>query len=462
MRRTLVAVAALALLISAPGAQEARVMSHFVSTKDQAFFLAPASLVSGAIVESVEFSPDGRYAIVQGQDRPELPARGWLGLWLGTSRAPLNRWTQVWDTQTNRMRRLSDEVAEMLSYREATRPVMDGWARARPGSLVALVGAGSDAPRRLNWAIVRIDLASGQATPIGRITDSSGWPMVTVSPTKPIVVVYWNVPQRSADPNIVRSDVNFAVFSLDGRQLNRGNQIVDGQFMPRGWSADGNNLVGLGLSRRTPGLPSKQDTLVLNLATGVLSATDEKIALWDEPEPGPLQLTREQLQVKRGNATHVTTAYWLTSREPSDRPQTLVVTDADEAWLSPAEDKVAYVQQGRLFAREVAKVSLAEFEAAVALAERQEAMNQVKQVGIAMMIYGSDYDDRFPLNSTWKDAVLPYAKDRALFDGFVYLLNGGASTSLENPTTTEMGYKRVKSGRVVVYGDSSTRFVPDP
>jgi hypothetical protein len=58
--------------------------------------------------------------------------------------------------------------------------------------------------------------------------------------------------------------------------------------------------------------------------------------------------------------------------------------------------------------------------------------------------------------------VLPYAKDRALFDGFVYLLNGGASTSLENPTTTEMGYKRVKGGRVVVYGDSSTRFVPDP
>lgn len=461
MRRAIAVVAVLASLFSAPGAQLASVTSYFVTTPERAYFLAPARLVSGAIVHSLEFSPDGRYAIVEGQDRPDLSGRGWLGLLLGAGQAEPRPWTQVWDTQADRLRPLSPEIAELLSLRDWSG--QDAWSRSRPGTLVVMSPTGNEGPDRMTWRIVRIDLASGQAATIATIQPNGRTiPRILPSPTKPVVAVTWGIPITSADPTIVRTDVHFAVYSLDGRQLNRGNQIVDGRASLFGWSKDGSTVVGMLTRRQARASPAQLDTLALNPSTGVLTATDEELEIGEQGDESPLTLSVERLNIKRGNATHVAMATWLVSSEASDHPQTLVSSDTQEAWLSPALDRVAFIQEGRLFSRDIVSVDRAQFEQAMAMAERQKAMNEAKQVATAMMIYAADYDDLLPQGANWQDRVHPYVKDKSLFDGFVYLLDGQDGTKIDSPSTTELGYKRVKGGRVVAYADSSVRFVPDP
>ena len=51
------------------------------------------------------------------------------------------------------------------------------------------------------------------------------------------------------------------------------------------------------------------------------------------------------------------------------------------------------------------------FAKARASAQQVTCLSNVKQLGTAMSMYASDWDDRYPLADNWNEALAPYAKD---------------------------------------------------
>lgn len=47
--------------------------------------------------------------------------------------------------------------------------------------------------------------------------------------------------------------------------------------------------------------------------------------------------------------------------------------------------------------------------------EMQTCQSNLRQVGLAMMQYARDYDERYPLGNNWADALHPYSKKPAIF-----------------------------------------------
>ena len=48
-------------------------------------------------------------------------------------------------------------------------------------------------------------------------------------------------------------------------------------------------------------------------------------------------------------------------------------------------------------------------------ADASTCLSNLKQLGLAMMMYASDYDERFPPAESWSDALMPYIKNSAVF-----------------------------------------------
>jgi len=42
--------------------------------------------------------------------------------------------------------------------------------------------------------------------------------------------------------------------------------------------------------------------------------------------------------------------------------------------------------------------------------------SNLKQLGLGMLMYSQDYDEVFPIEATWKDAVYPYTKNEQLLE----------------------------------------------
>jgi YARHG domain len=47
--------------------------------------------------------------------------------------------------------------------------------------------------------------------------------------------------------------------------------------------------------------------------------------------------------------------------------------------------------------------------------ERIQALSNVKQIGLGLVMYAQDYDERLPPSKNWKDAIFPYIKSEKVF-----------------------------------------------
>ena len=100
------------------------------------------------------------------------------------------------------------------------------------------------------------------------------------------------------------------------------------------------------------------------------------------------------------------------------------------------------------------------YEEALNADARNNAMQQAKQVGIAVLIYATENEDVLPGPATFAEDVKRYLRNERLLENFVYTFVGGPATELQNPAATELGFIAVAGGRVVVYADSTVKFVP--
>lgn len=92
--------------------------------------------------------------------------------------------------------------------------------------------------------------------------------------------------------------------------------------------------------------------------------------------------------------------------------------------------------------------------------ESRRLLSRGKQVGTALLIYATDYDDVLPPGDNWQERVMPYIKHSDLMRGFQYMGAGQSLTQMQSPSETLIGIVVGKYGRVLVFADSSARWEP--
>lgn len=151
------------------------------------------------------------------------------------------------------------------------------------------------------------------------------------------------------------------------------------------------------------------------------------------------------------------------SKTPLEKPEVLAITqDGLFGEVIGKNLGVWYVDRSGLYVLDLIPISSKDYEAALADQVKRETMSRAKQVGTAMMIYGADYDDCFPLAKGWAESIYPYMKNSSLTDGFVYMMNGENMTEIEDITGTIVGFIETPYGTAYVRGDSSVVWKDKP
>lgn len=203
----------------------------------------------------------------------------------------------------------------------------------------------------------------------------------------------------------------------------------------------------------------KVSYFLFNFQTGALTPTEEPD--WESPEG-----VQSDFTVKYGasiselsQARVQRRSLWLESATESGHKFALITPEANEYEVSPTSDAIYYESQGLGMVRMLPRIS----KEAASKAIQALAVRDAKQVGLALLMYSSDYDDEMPINNgDWMDNVLPYTKDRGVLDGFTYTYSGGSLTEVKDPAKTEIGYKEGPGGRAVVYADGHVKWIPNP
>lgn len=95
-------------------------------------------------------------------------------------------------------------------------------------------------------------------------------------------------------------------------------------------------------------------------------------------------------------------------------------------------------------------------------AEEQElAASNLKQIGLGIIQYAQDNDEKFPTADGWIKTIYPYIKSMDVFgvDGhpFVYEKPAASLRDLDSPAVTENGYINLPCARVVLFCDGHVK-----
>lgn len=210
------------------------------------------------------------------------------------------------------------------------------------------------------------------------------------------------------------------------------------------------------------------DTLhYLNVQTGQLTTqtNQEDLFIAPEFETEEIAITHPDL----GNQKLIAIApFEITSREDleSKLPEELRDMPYPIIAIAPAEisfsrdNSAIFVNDSNGISR--IPIMLADIEAiknARIAAIQTETLSRAKQVGLAMMIYSSDYDDLLPPAKKWDENLWPYMKNTELTRDFNYMLNGEDISKIKDPANLVLGEIVTKYGKAVVYADSSVRWI---
>lgn len=158
---------------------------------------------------------------------------------------------------------------------------------------------------------------------------------------------------------------------------------------------------------------------------------------------------------------------WIRQSTDKDRTSSLIpplakLAEGDtRVELSRTQDFVIYKDAGALLLREIKPMDV---KLAIKLGEenlKKELLNRAKQIGTAFIIFASDNDEIMPGLEGWEPKLKSYVKNEEILKGFNYTFRGG-NANVDNANTTEMGFIPGPGGRVVVYMDSSAKWIPNP
>ncbi len=212
---------------------------------------------------------------------------------------------------------------------------------------------------------------------------------------------------------------------------------------------------GVGIILTNPKGKRYWEFRLINPATGALGAVAEEAGF----EPAPSLFRVSEIRGE-GEMNGLLLEVVQAQKEERARKEFGILTsDGVCPAVSPRNDVVAFISGQSAFVRALLKIKRSDYDTAMIDADRQKAMRNAKQVGLALAMYSGDADDAFPPGGDIRESVMPYVKNRSMLDGFTYTYGGGTVSG--NPSTTELGYVGTVGGRMVVYADGSVKFVPD-
>lgn len=151
----------------------------------------------------------------------------------------------------------------------------------------------------------------------------------------------------------------------------------------------------------------------------------------------------------------------LSARAPGATKITEITGGFQHLYIDPEDRFLVYCDGDAMLIRDIVPVDPKLWAQMKKEKERIQLVNRAKQVGLAVLIYSSDYDDVTPPSGNFDDRVMPYVKNREILRDFVFLLPGINQKSLDNPATTVLGFLQGDGGRAMVYADGHVKWVPN-
>ncbi len=152
------------------------------------------------------------------------------------------------------------------------------------------------------------------------------------------------------------------------------------------------------------------------------------------------------------------TTTWLISKEGTEKPNALVCSDSLNASFMGKDKGIIFQSMGGLWHMQVGEMTLAEYKELKSAADRQVAVSNAKQAGLALAMYAQDYDEKFPTGDDFNNKIFPYIKNQDILNSFTYTYGGGLLSAISNPTETELGYVNGPGGKAIVYADGHAKW----
>jgi hypothetical protein len=393
----------------------------------QAFVMLPPDVVCGPRVEYLVWSPDGKFLAAK-RVTEELTANVVRKVYLGEDVPPpapkVEVW--IWNAQTKTSR---------IAYRgdEATADVQGLSWMGSSGTLLITTHSFVEGHRVASFWLAKNSGLSRLPLPDGEL-----WDAPLISPTHDI----------GALVSMQRREV-VRFFDSSGRigpELSVKNPIYE--IVWRGATPS------MPIYNRANGRLMLTGYVDIDKRTGALKPTSIP-ARAPAIDPNQLILTSSPVEVRAGEADLVRVmpigASPPEATKGSDTRAGLVAADAQDAAVAPGNRAVSYISQGIAMVRQLVPLPREAYEKA-------EAVNIAKQVGLALSIYSTDYDDEFPPNTNWQEITNPYIKDMSMLRVFNYTFAGGQLPPGTDPSKFEIGFMTGPGGRAVVYADGSVKW----
>jgi hypothetical protein len=434
-------------------------LSGYVVSSDTAYVMMSAQPVAGDRIMNLSWAPTGMFLLatrsdtgspssfrgaVLGQNPPEAPETSVILYNLETKKS-----ASIWKGRADVFG--LESIAWLSGTNEAVIVSREKLRTEDPEN-----------PMPSRQTVWLLDANHGSMSAIMTQDQRSGSPTcgVLASPAKPfalICLLNGGMQAEVVGPNAT-SRPNAMQFSY--RYLSRDGSL--GKLIDMGpvgltgsWSADG--TMPLVVKRERDNGKVKITAFKMQPETAQLEPDPTKQAWKPVDMPVKAEITAGKI-VLDGKDKLIRSA-WLVGSSNSSRA--IIANDASAALVSPTQNAVAYISDGVALIRPIVKIPGKAFLEALAAAERSRLMSNAKQVALAAIMYGSDYDDVLPgSGSNIGDILNPYARNSDIFDGLNYTFKGGSMSDIKDPAHTSLGYVQGSGGRAVIYADGHVEWVP--
>jgi hypothetical protein len=432
--------------------------ARYVLADREALLLMTPELVAPPAVVWAAWSPGGRYVLARREYRltrpvvdPEPAGETSLVIWSRKTR----RSQEVWKGPAGSLR---FEAIEWLAGTDVALAVVGATPAAR----------GVPPPPRV---LLRVDAARGQARPGAALADNE---RLLVAPAGGLAVLIGH-PLRTLDgsgrPAAARGQRTLRVVRADATT---GPLVT----LPEGfvgemnlWTGSG-SVLALSAPRHQPGQPPSEEWYGFDLRTGRLERLERHPEPYRPAAPAwPYRLRQAAASAREAETSVSLRPLWLETLVPGEYPRALVCADSDfVVGPSPDGGMVLYGAEGAAWIVPVTRVPRAEFLAGLRAVQQQAAMQNAKQLGLALAMYSQDYDEVYPpAGADAREVLLPYLGNSGVFNdpstnalGFVFDGAGLSLASLEKPAETLVGYLTGPGGRAVIYADGHVRWETNP
>lgn len=435
MRPALRSAALVLLALASPAAAAPMGPDNFVVLDQEALLVTPPRQVASGMVSQAEWSPDGKYVLAFTSQLPyplRLPMDG----------PPVVRGSLVlWDASTGEAREIWSRTGPL-----GAAPRFTWFSRGEAAAVLLALERpiptgerkGSATTREERW-LYRLDARKGLMKPLQRVGENAD---LSPSPAVPVVVVWgWGDPLL----RLVRLDGAVSSVPLPPGAAQAGVTWLAGGEQAWVGTAPGPN-------------EKKPRPVVADLAAGKVAVVDERPPLYNPAPPGAGSLRVVTQEIPLGPGGGSVRTLWLETTVRSEKPRSLLAADAEWGRLSPTGETVLYVDDKGTWAIRPLRMPREAFVQARLAAQREQLMNNGKQLGLALHLYAADHDERFPSPEGVVAALQPYLKSAVLFEGFTYTYGGGSLADIEKPAEVPLGHVIGAGGRAVIYADGHVRW----